>query len=238
MKIFESQHYFNYNWEQVTAANWQKYPNELSTHVVSVDVLNREIDVERNVLKTERLIACKQAIPKWLRAIVGGDEYSFVREVSEVDLNTRTLIMKSANMTMSHLLLVNETVTYKPDRELHNSRTIFEQEAEITAFSSWSGICNKIEEWSVERFGQNAKIGRRGFETVLKALTEKWDESNIAVMGMGSSIMKEIDEVNDKTQEVFHDVSEKTHEVINDVSVKTSSMLNKISKLANIWSKS
>lgn len=226
MKIFESQHHFNYNWEQVTAANWQKYPNELSTHVVSVDVLNRQIDPERNVLQTERLIGCKQAIPKWLRAIVGGDEYSYVREVSEVDLTTRTLVMKSANMTMSHLLLVNETVTYRPDPELPHTRTLFEQDAEITAFSSWSGICNKIEDWSVERFGQNAKVGKRGFETVLKALAETWDESNTVVKDMGSTIMKEIDEVNDMT-----------HEVLTDVSVKTSSILSQVGKLAQVWTK-
>lgn len=237
MKLFESQHYFNYNWEQVTAANWQKYPNELSTHVVSVDVLNRLIDPVRNVLKTERLIACKQPIPKWLRALVGGDEFSFVREVSEVDLKSRTLIMKSANMTMSHLLLVNETVTYKPDSELPNSRTIFQQEAEITAFSSWSGICNKLEEWSVERFGQNAKIGKRGLETVLQTLTEKWNESNNAVMEVGSTILKEIDEVNDKTQVVLHEVSEITQEVISDVSVKSNSLLSQLRRLDNVWSR-
>lgn len=237
MKLFESQHHFNYSWEQVTAANWQKYPNELATHVVSVDILNREIDATKNTLKTERLIACKQPIPKWLRALVGGDEYSFVREISVVDLNKRTLVMKSANMTMSHLLLVNETVTYQPDTELPNSRTIFKQEAEITAFSSWSGICNKLEEWSVERFGQNAKIGKRGFETVLKALTEKWTESNNAVMEVGSTILREIDEVNDKTQEVLHDVSEITHEVISDVSVKTNSVLSQVRRLGNVWSR-
>lgn len=237
MKLFESQHHFNYNWEQVTAANWQKYPNELSTHVVSVDILNREVDTERNVLKTERLIACKQAIPKWLTAIVGGDEYSFVREVSEVDLNARTLIMKSANMTMSHILLVNETVTYRPDSDLPNARTIFQQEAEITAFSPWQCICNKIEDWSVERFGQNAKIGKRGFESVLQALTEKWDESNLVVKDMGNSIMKEIDEVGDKTHEVLNDMSEITNEVINDVSTKTSSVLSEVRKLSNVWTR-
>lgn len=216
MKIFETEHHFNYSWEQVTAANWQKYPNELATHVVSVDILNREIDEQKQVLRTERLISCKQAIPRWLRAIVGGDEYSFVRELSEVDLKTKTLVMKSANMTMSHLLLVNETVTYKPDpAELQ--KTIFQQEAEITAFLLFSGICNKIEEWSVERFGQNAKIGKKGFECVLRALTEKWDESGVFVKDVGSTILKEIDEVNDITHVVLHDVSEKTTSVLSEV---------------------
>lgn len=216
MKLFQSQHHFGYTWEHVTAANWQKYPNELSTHVVSVDILNREIDPVTNVLRTERLIACKQAIPKWLRAIVGGDEYSYVRELSEVDLATKTLVMKSANMTMSHLLLVNETVRYSPDLK-DSSKTLFQQEAEITAFSSWSGICNKIEEWSVERFGQNAKVGKCGFETVLGALLQKWEESGEIVKDVGQSILKEIDEVNDLTQEVIQDVTQKSNSFLSRV---------------------
>lgn len=235
MKLFESKHFFDYSWEQVTAANWQKYPNELATHVVSVDILNRRFDEERNVLRTERLIACKQAVPQWLRALVGADECSYVREISEVDLATKTLTMKSANMTMSHLLLVNETVIYRPDPSMPGKRTVFEQEAEITAFLSWTSICNKIEEWSVERFGQNAKIGKSGFEIVLKSLAEKWDESEILVKDVSNTILKEIDEVNDLTHEVLHEVTEKTHEVLNEVTEKTTTVLAEVSKLGGFW---
>ncbi|WPK25099.1 hypothetical protein PUMCH_002402 [Australozyma saopauloensis] len=224
MKLFESLHIFDYSWEQVTAANWQKYPNELSTHVVSVDILNREIDPVTNVLRTERLIACKQPIPSWLRALVGGDEFSYVREISEVDLAKKTLVMKSSNMTMSHLLLVNETVTYTPDSELPEGRTKFEQEAEITAFLSWSSICNRIEDWSVERFGQNATIGKKGFELVLNTLSQKLEQSEVLVKDVGTSILKEIDEVNDLT-----------HELVNDVTVKTNSVLSQVQRLKGFW---
>lgn len=207
MKLFESEHYFNYPWDQVTAANWQKYPNELSTHVVSVDILNREIDVERKVLRTERLIGCKQAIPKWLSYIVGGQECSYVREVSEVDLFNKTLVMKSHNMTMNEFLLVNETVIYRPDADLPNERTVFTQQAEITAFASFSRICDKIEEWSVERFGQNAKKGKLGFEGVLEVLNKKWEESGVFVKDMSNSLVKDINEVGEKTQGVLSEVS-------------------------------
>lgn len=203
MKLFESQHYFQYKWEQVTAANWQKYPNPISTHVVAVDVLAREIDEDRQVLRTERLITCKQAIPKWLSVIVGGQEYSYVREVSEVDLPSRTLVMKSHNLTMSHLLSVMETVVYRPDGE---SRTVFEQQAEITAFGTWQRICNKIEEWSVERFGQNAIKGKAAFEGVLQVLSDKLGESEVFVNEVGTTILKEIDDVERKTQNVIEEV--------------------------------
>jgi len=203
MKLFESDHYFNYPWDQVTAANWQKYPNELSTHVVSVDILSRDINVETKTLRTERLIGCKQAIPSWLTFLVGGQKLSYVREISEVDLINKTLVMKSHNLTMSHILLVNETVVYKPDPQL-TTRTLFHQSAEITAYASISKICDKLEEWSVERFGQNAKTGKLAFEGVLDTLSQKWEESGVFV----SDVFKDLNnEVTEKTNDVLSEVS-------------------------------
>lgn len=188
MQLFESKHIFNYSWDYVTAANWKKYPNELSTHVVSVDILDRTIDPEKKILRTERLIGCKQSIPSWLTYIVGGQEYSYVREISEVDLVNKVLIMKSMNLTMNHLLSVKETVVYTPNS---NNTTLFNQSAEITAYASFSRLTNKIEEWSIDRFMQNAKIGKLGFEGVLGKLQETWQET-------GEFLGKELDEVTDK----------------------------------------
>lgn len=207
MKLFTTDHYFNYPWDQVTAANWQKYPNELSTHVESVDIINREIDVERKVLRTERLIGCKQSIPRWLVYLVGALDQSYVREVSEVDLVNKTLVMKSHNLTMNHLLLVNETVVYKPDADMPQSRTSFNQEAEITAYASIKKICEKVEEWSVERFGQNAKVGKLGFESVLETLNKKWEESGVFVSDVSFSIIKDINQVSDRTHSVLSEVT-------------------------------
>ena len=207
MKIFEGSHSFEYSWDTVTAANWQKYPNELSSHVVSVDILSREIDKEKQTLRTERLIGCKQAIPSWLRFLVGGEEYSYVREISEVDLINKTLVLKSSNLTMNHLLLVNETVVYKPDADAPTLRTTFSQEAEITAFGSIRRICDKLEDWSVERFGQNANTGRLGFEGVLEVFSKKWDESGTFVADVSDSLMKDINDVGDRTSGVLKEVS-------------------------------
>lgn len=207
MKLFSGSHFFNYPWEYVTAANWQKYPNEMSPHVVSVDIINRSIDHEKQLLRTERLIGCKQPIPRWLRYLVGAEECSYVREISEVDLVSKTLIMKSANLTMNHLLLVKETVIYRPDEQSPLAGTNFIQQAEITAFASLSKICDKLEEWSVERFGQNAKLGKDGFEGVLKVLSEKYEESGEFVADVSNSLIKDFNDVSEKTSGVLHEVS-------------------------------
>lgn len=168
MKFFSSECHFDHPWGTLTAANWKKYPNEISTHVVAVDVLRREIDSITGVLTTERLITCRQNIPSWIFALIGGKNVSYVREVSEVDLRQKTLTMRSVNLTMSNILRVQETVRYTPDAENPEARTQFSQEATFQAFATIQRLCNKIEDWSLERFRQNAVLGRAGFETVLQ----------------------------------------------------------------------
>lgn len=187
MKVFESSHIFGYPWEQVSAANWKKYPNEMSSQVVAVDVLRREIDPDTKVLKTERLITCEQAIPGWLSFVVGGMTRSYVREISEVDPVHKTLVMRSMNLTMNNLLQVYEVITYKPD-PLNHLMTQFQQVAQITAYASIKRLCNKVEDWSFQRFDVNAKRGRIGFESVLKHVSANWDHVKAEVAATVSEV--------------------------------------------------
>lgn len=64
MKFFKTIHTFNYEWSLVSAAQWQKYPNDHCPHVQHVDVLNRTVDPESGILTTERLITVKQNVPR------------------------------------------------------------------------------------------------------------------------------------------------------------------------------
>ena len=67
---------------------------------------------------------------------------------------------------------VRETVVYTPDRSSSkpgHERTQLKQHAEITALCGGiKKVKAKIEEASLERFGQNAQRGREGLEAVLK----------------------------------------------------------------------
>ncbi|KAF3161006.1 hypothetical protein TWF106_011106 [Orbilia oligospora] len=178
MKVFESKCTFDYSWEEVSRANWRKYCawNDKASHVVSVDTLSRSIDPATGILRTERLIACKQSVPRWLMVVVGGADVSYVREISYVDPVAKTVRMESQNLTFSNLLSVFETVTYRPDPSNPETKTIFEQDAQFKAAGGFSRFCNKIEDWSVERFGQNASLGREGFESVLRMSRQAWND--------------------------------------------------------------
>ncbi|KAK3326430.1 hypothetical protein B0H66DRAFT_159972 [Apodospora peruviana] len=168
MKVFSNAETFNYSWEEVSTANWRKYCpwNEKSTHVVAVDTISRSMDEATGILRTERLITCKQSAPDWLKSLLGGAmEESQVLETSYVDLANKTVTMVSANLTFSNLINVQETVVYKP---LNEHQTQFTQDAKITALcGGWQRIKNSIEDTLVKRFRENAIKGKEGFETVL-----------------------------------------------------------------------
>ncbi|KAH3678974.1 hypothetical protein WICMUC_001342 [Wickerhamomyces mucosus] len=226
MKIFENTCEFNYPWDQVTAANWCKYPNEMSTHVIAVDVLRRELDPTNSILTTERLITCKQSIPKWLNCLIGGKEVSYVREVSTVDLNEKTLTLRSVNLTMNNLLKVFETVIYQPD-EINPLITVFKQQAQITAYATFQKICNKIEDWSIERFDQNAQRGKIGFEKVLKIFTQQIEQNSVEIMDKVVNIIDElsIDKIGGIVDDSIDNVSKKTEELLQDTEIVKNSKI-------------
>lgn len=62
MKVFSNKVTYNYSWDEVSTANWTKYGpwNNKSEHVIAVDTLSREVDPATGILRTERLITCKQ----------------------------------------------------------------------------------------------------------------------------------------------------------------------------------
>jgi hypothetical protein len=184
MKIFSSTHLYQYNWNQVTAASWHKYPNPCSAHVVHVDILDRHIDPETGCLRTERLIACKQPIPGFIRRILGAPDLTYAREISEVDPNGRTHTAITWNLSMQDVMTVEERVDYRVDTN-NPEHTVFVQEARISARNMMSRLASRVEEFALARFGENALIGRRGFEWVLERL---WKEAG-AAMQLGHVMM-------------------------------------------------
>lgn len=121
--------------------------------------------------------------------MLGGASTSHVHEISYVDARAKKVTMVSTNLTWSNILSVRETVTYSPVLEREkgregersdHERTQFAQEAKITALcGGWQKIRSKIEEASVERFGENAKKGREGFESVLAMSRRVFGEEKV-----------------------------------------------------------
>ncbi|KAF2635901.1 MSF1-domain-containing protein [Massarina eburnea CBS 473.64] len=213
MKIFQQSTEFDYSWEEVSTSNWRKYGpwNEKTPHVIAVDTIARTVDPQTGIvspnttsalssvltasqLRTERLITCRQSTPKWINSLLGGQETSHVYETSYVDPSAKRVTLCSMNMTWSDLLNVRETCIYEPSASSPTQKTNFMQRAEITALcGGWQKIRNSIEQFTVERFQQNAAKGREGFEMVLETSRRAFQEQrDLLRLQQDSKILKEI----------------------------------------------
>ncbi|KAJ1958331.1 Phospholipid metabolism protein [Linderina pennispora] len=168
MRLFEATHVFKHDWDTVSLANWRKYPNDKTPHVRHVEVINQELDETTGILRMERLIMVKQNVPTLIRKLFGGD-VSYVLEYSEVDPKQRTLTMQSQNLTFGNLLSVGEHIVYKPDPE-NVKHTVFVQSAQVKAAGAMSRFASRVEDFCVNRFKDNASIGRMGLEQVVSTI--------------------------------------------------------------------
>jgi len=163
MHYFSQSFSYDHNWAHVNVGLGYKYPNPHCSHVITVDVLSREIDPKTGIIRTERVLGCKQKAPTWIVKFLGGSEDAFVREVSFVDPKNRTTSVHSVNLSLSQYVTCLERIRYTPHPGLPH-KTLFTQTAEIqTRVRLWKNMSDKLETWMTERFGQNAALGRLGF---------------------------------------------------------------------------
>lgn len=97
------------------------------------------------------------------------------------------------NLTWSDLINVRETCVYHPSTSAPHAKTTFTQRAEITALcGGWQKIKNSIEQFTVERFQQNAMRGREGFEMVLQRAREVFaDQRELLRLQQESKILQQ-----------------------------------------------
>ncbi|KAJ3064756.1 hypothetical protein HK102_008111 [Quaeritorhiza haematococci] len=186
MKLFENSYRFTYPWHTLTAANWRKYPNEYTQHVVAVDVLNRELDPQTGILRTERLLVCKQNPPTLFKKLgVPVPELAYFREISEIDPRAKTYAAETINLTFRNIFQVEETVLFKEDPEQPKDATMFSQVAKVSTFGPFSAVGRFLEEAMISRCRANASKGRAGLELVIeKVLAEARDIETHIVTGL------------------------------------------------------
>jgi hypothetical protein len=56
----------SHSWAHVIIGMWHKYPNPHCSHVVTVDVVDRSVDSSTGIIRTERVLGCKQRTPTWI----------------------------------------------------------------------------------------------------------------------------------------------------------------------------
>ncbi|XP_036418417.1 PRELI domain-containing protein 1, mitochondrial-like isoform X1 [Colossoma macropomum] len=105
-------------WEHVLSAFWQRYPNPYSTHVLTEDVVFREVTPD-NCLLSRRLLTKTNRLPRWAERIFPGNlsRYVYIVEDSIVDPNNRRLTTLTWNLNHSKLMMVVERCVFHGERE-------------------------------------------------------------------------------------------------------------------------
>ncbi|XP_054864847.1 PRELI domain-containing protein 1, mitochondrial-like, partial [Amphiprion ocellaris] len=105
-------------WDHVVAAFWQRYPNPFSTHVLTEDVVYREVTAD-NRLFSRRLLMKTNRLPRWAeRFFPGGMSRSvYIIEDSIVDPVNRSLTTYTWNLNHTTLMSVEERCVFKDSVE-------------------------------------------------------------------------------------------------------------------------
>ena len=111
-----------------------------------------------------------------LLQLFGGSEDAFVREISFVDPATQNATITSVNLSLSQFATCYERIRYSPNFAQPN-HTLFKQTAEVQArMTIWRSAADGLERWLVQRFEQNAQLGKLGFSDVLRQLWENHEQ--------------------------------------------------------------
>lgn len=155
-------------WSLVLAAFWQRYPNPYSAHVLTEDVLYREV-TPGNLLLSRRLLTKTNRLPGWAERVFPAHmaRAVYVLEDSIVDPHTHTLTTKTWNLNHNTLMTVVECCLFEEDHS-RPSWTKLRREACIS--SAVYGLGRPIQEFGLARFKSNQDKALRGLEYALSKI--------------------------------------------------------------------
>jgi hypothetical protein len=122
VKFYESAYSYDYSFPAVTLAYFLRYPNPYSTHVLSTDVISREIDAAGR-LHTVRVHRKSSRLPPAIlkllpKSVLGstartGRSESYILETSTIDVKEGWMRTESKNLDWTGILSVVEKQQYK-----------------------------------------------------------------------------------------------------------------------------
>ncbi|XP_047441721.1 PRELI domain containing 1a [Mugil cephalus] len=152
-------------WDQVCVAFWQRYPNPYSNHVLTEDIIFREV-TPSNCLISRRLLTKTSRSPRWMERYLPKHMASsaYIIEDSIVDPKKRTMTTLTWNISHARLMSVEERCHYRINPE-NGGWTEIKREAWIS--SNVYGLSRAIQEFGLARFKTSVTKTMKGFEYVL-----------------------------------------------------------------------
>lgn len=165
-------------WDQVCIAFWQRYPNPYSNHVLTEDIVFREV-TPSNCLISRRLLTKTSRAPRWMERYLPKHMASsaYIIEDSIVDPQKRTMTTLTWNITHARLMCVEERCRYQINPE-NGSWTEIKREAWIS--SGLYGLSRAIQEFGLARFKKSVTKTMKGFEYVLARMQGETPSRSLA----------------------------------------------------------
>ncbi|XP_006874621.1 PREDICTED: PRELI domain-containing protein 1, mitochondrial-like isoform X2 [Chrysochloris asiatica] len=172
VKYFLGQSVLRSSWDQVFAAFWQRYPNPYGKHVLTEDIVHREVIPDQKLL-SRRLQTKTNRMPRWAErlfppAIVAHSVY--ILEDSIVDPQNQTMATFTWNINHARLMVVEERCVYCVNSD-NSGWTEIHREAWVS--SSLFGVSRAVQEFGLAGFKSNVTKTMKGFEYILAKLQAK-----------------------------------------------------------------
>lgn len=171
---YKNKHTYNHNFETVTLAYFNRYPNPYSTHVKSTDTIEIFIDKNGN-LHQLKLIKKSGRLPQFIKPFLGKITTSWIIEKTIVNPITKELITFNCNIDHKKIIKVEEINFYKFNfnQNKTNSFVFVKFSSGFTnKFSFGLNIKDKIENWSKNKFSDNLAKSRKGLQIVMDSVNE------------------------------------------------------------------
>uniref|UniRef100_A0A8C7TNV3 PRELI domain containing 1a n=1 Tax=Oncorhynchus mykiss TaxID=8022 RepID=A0A8C7TNV3_ONCMY len=153
------------SWDQVCIAFWERYPNPYSNHVLTEDIIFRDV-TPGNRLVSRRLLTKTNRAPRWMEKYlpVTMARHAYIIEDSIVDPQNRTMTTLTWNISHARMMSVEERCEYRINPD-NTSWTEINREAWIS--SNLYGLSRAIQEFGLARFKTSVAKTMKGFEYVL-----------------------------------------------------------------------
>ncbi|XP_072294061.1 PRELI domain containing 1a [Eucyclogobius newberryi] len=165
-------------WDQVCVAFWQRYPNPYSNHVLTEDIIFREV-TPSNCLISRRLLTKTSRAPRWMERYLPKkmSSLAYIIEDSIVDPQKRTITTLTWNITHARLMSVEERCEYGINSE-NGSWTQIKREAWIS--TNVYGLSRPIQEFGLARFKTSITKTMKGFEYVMAKMQGEMPSRTLA----------------------------------------------------------
>ncbi|KAJ3718408.1 MSF1-domain-containing protein [Lentinula raphanica] len=167
MRYHSQSFFYDDPWSIVSLAYFLRYPNPFASHIISCDVISRNV-TPSGTLQTTRLILKRGSLPRWAPKGIISRAESWTLEESEVDPLGKTLRCTTKNLEFTKVMKMEESVFI---RQTEDGKTAQTTEARVLSGFGW-GLTKRIESHGLNKFKAHVQRSREGVSLILNLLRE------------------------------------------------------------------